>query len=227
MATKKMLKAFYFSTEMVKKFIETRIDDIAAKEGRSSSYIIENILLDGLLPANKDAKFIIRTHLYPDDDNGGVKKTLEALFAYNAAGIDWHPKHNNFLPFIEYCLSYGDSSAGCTGKEHQLHHFLSQMASIVAKIESCADSCIEPEDRHRYKLIADEARNAYENAKKDPSSILFREHYELVSDCWDMIGDFDITYRYLSDLASMGKFQENIVARNTLFDIINDISKAW
>ena len=39
MAIKKIQKMFYYSSEYAKKFIETRIDDLADKTQRSSSYI--------------------------------------------------------------------------------------------------------------------------------------------------------------------------------------------
>lgn len=53
MAIKKIQKMFYYSSEYAKKFIETRIEDLANKTQRSSSFIIENILMDGLLPNNE------------------------------------------------------------------------------------------------------------------------------------------------------------------------------
>ena len=100
MAIKKIQKAFYLSSEYVKDFIESRIEDIAVKTQRSSSFIIENLLLDGLLPDNEEAKSIIRNHLYPDGERGGVQKTLEAIFAHNAAGLNWNSKYDNFKPLV-------------------------------------------------------------------------------------------------------------------------------
>ena len=64
-------------------------------------------------------------------------------------------------------------------------------------------------------------------AEEDPSNIVIRQHFELVRDCWDMLDDWSITYRYLMDLVTMGEFQESTIARNDLYDIISEISKEW
>ena len=53
---KKNQKMFYFSSEYVKKFVETRIEDLAIETQRSSSYIIEKLILDGLLPHHEEAR---------------------------------------------------------------------------------------------------------------------------------------------------------------------------
>lgn len=109
--SKNFRRCFIISSEYTKKFIETRIEDLANKTQRSSSFIIENILMDGLLPQNEEAKNIIRHYLYPDDGNGSVQKTLDAIFSNNAAGLNWASKHSNFKPLVEYCIYY--SSATC------------------------------------------------------------------------------------------------------------------
>lgn len=227
MAMKKIQKAFYLSSEYVKNFIESRIEDISIKTQRSSSYIIENLLLDGLLPENEEAKSIVRNHLYPDSERGGVQKTLEAIFAYNAAGANWNSKHDNFKPLVDYCLVFGTPSATYNGKGTVLPHFYSQLSDVVDRIENCANSCIEPYDRKRYEAKAEWAKSLYKTSQENPNEIVIRNHFELVRDCWEMLDNWSITYRYLMDLVTMGEFQESTIARNDLYDIINDISKEW
>ena len=227
MAIKKIQKAFYLSSEYVKDFIESRIEDIAVKTQRSSSFIIENLLLDGLLPDNEEAKSIIRYHLYPDGERGGVQKTLEAIFAHNAAGLNWNSKYDNFKPLVDYCLNFGMVSATYKGKGTVLPHFYSQLRDVVDRIENCTASCIETYDRKRFESIAEWAKTLQKTAEEDPAKIVIREHFELVRDCWDMLGDWSITYRYLMDLVTMGEFQESTIARNDLYDIISEISKEW
>lgn len=227
MTQKKIQKAFYLSSEYAKEFIETRIDDIAVKTQHSSSYIIETLLLKSLLPENEEAKDIIRYNLYPQDGQGGVQRTLEAIFSKNAAGTGWEPRHNNFFPLIEFCLNFGTYSATYKGKQTSLDHFYSQMRSIVEYVKNCANSCIEEYDRQRYESLAAWAGQLYEKAQSEPNEIVIRYHFELVRDCWAMLSNYDITYRYLRDLVMMGEFQESTIARNELYDIINEISKEW
>lgn len=226
-ATKKIQKMFYYSSEYMKKFIESRIEDVAVKTQRSSSFIIESILLDGLLPKNDDAKSIIRNNLYADDEQGGVQKTLDAVFSYNAAGVNWKSRHSNFKPLVEYCINFSCATSKCKGKEGHLHYLLSQLRDIVDRIENCTYACIETYDRKMYSSQLEMAKLLLKTAEEKPQEIIFRNHFLLVFDCWDMLDDWSITYRYLGCLSVMCEFQENTIARNNLYDIISEISEKW
>ena len=227
MAIKKIQKMFYYSSEYAKKFIETRIEDLAIKTQRSSSFIIENILMDGLLPKNEEAKYFIRNNLYPDDEQGGVQKTLDAIFSDNAAGINWGSKHSNFKPLVEYCIHYSSATSTCKGNEGHLPYLASQLRDIVDRIENCRDACIETFDRKMFSSQLEMAKFLLKTVEENPKEIVFRNHFQLVYDCWDMLDDWSITYRYLGCLSVMCDFQENTNARNKLYDIISDISEEW
>ena len=227
MAMKKIQKAFNLSSEHVKNFIEMRIEDLAIKTQRTSSYLIENILLDGLLPKNRDARDIIKYRLYPEDKQGGVKNTLDHIFSYNAGGVDWKSKHGNFKPLVEYCLAFGSNSATYSNRSYGISYFYSQLDSVVKRITECSKFVIENEDRNMYKSFAEYAAMLKKNAYTDPENIRISEHFQLVYDCWDMLYDWSITYRYLMVLAANGEFQESAIARNDLYDIINQISEEW
>lgn len=227
MAMKKIQKMFYYSSEYAKKFIESRIEDVAIKTQRSSSFIIENILMDGLLPKNEEAKSIIRNNLYSDDEQGGVKRTLDAVFSDNAAGINWNSKHSNFKPLVEYCIYYSSATSTYKGNDGHIHYLLSQLRDIADRIDNSANACIEPFDRKMYLSQSEMAKLLLEIAEENPKEIVFRNHFQLVYDCWDMLDDWSITYRYLCCLAVMCDFQENTNARNKLYDIISEISEEW
>ena len=227
MARKKIQKMFYYSSEYAKKFIETRIEDLANKTQRSSSFIIENILMDGLLPKNEEAKAIIRCNLYPDDEQGGVQKTLDAVFSNNSAGINWSSKHSNFKPLVEYCIYYSRATSTIKGNENLVPYLLSQLKDIVDRIENCRDACIETYDRQMFSSQLKMAELLLKNAEENPKEIVFRNHFQLMFDCWDMLNDWSITYKYLGCLARMCDFQENTIARNKLYDIISEISEEW
>lgn len=224
---KKNQKMFYFSSEYVKKFVETRIEDVALETQRSSSYIIENLLLDGLLPQNEEAKYIIRQNLYPDNDNGGIKKTLDALFSSNAAGLGWNSKHNNFKPLVEYCILYCDSTAHYINNP-SLDYFISQLRDIVSRIENCVCACIEPYDKKMYASNLEFAKLILKKAEKSPQEIVYKECFELITVCWDMLYDWSITFRFLACVTRMCDFnEENSRARNALYNIVSDISQEW
>lgn len=227
MANKKIQKMFYYSSEYTKKFIETRIEDLVNKTQRSSSFIIENILMDGLLPKNEESKTIIRYNLYPDNEQGGVQKTLDAIFSENSSGVDWNSKHNNLKPLVEYCIYYSNAIKTVKDSENLVPYLLSQLKSIIKCIEDCRDACIETYARQMYSLQLEIADLLLKDTENNPKEIMFRNHYQLVFDCWDILNNWSITYRYLSCLTRMCDFQENAFARNKLYDIISEISEEW
>lgn len=227
MAMKKIQKMFYLSSDYVKKFIETRIEDLAIKNQRSSSFIIESILLDGLLPKNESAKGIIRGYLYPDNEQGGVQRTLDAIFSQNAAGINWKSKHNNFKPLVEFCIYFSTSEPMKKGNESHIPYLLSQFNSVIERIENCKDACIETYDRQMYTSQLELAIILKKSIEENPSKVDFRNCFQLVYDCWDMLDDWSITYRFLYALTTVCEFQENTISRNELYDIISKISEEW
>lgn len=227
MAIKKIQKMFYFSSESSKKIIETRIEDMANKTQRSSSYIIETILNDALLPQNEEARYIITNYLYPDDEQGGVQKTLDVLFSENSAGINWKSRYSNFKPLVEYSICYCEETVTIKGNEGLIPYLISQLKSIIEHIENCKNACIEPYDRKMYSLQLELAELLLKDAEENPKKIVFRNHFQLVNDCWDMLYDWSITYRYLGCLARMCGFQDNSNTRNKLYDIISEISEEW
>lgn len=227
MALKKIQKTFYVSSETNKKLIENRIDYLSAKDNRSSSYTIESLLLKELLPKNREAKSIIEHYLYSTSGQSGVKFTLDALFSYNAAGVYWKSKYNNFKPLLEYCMKYGIDSTKITGKEPQLHHFHSQFKEIVEQIEKRTEEVIESLDREKYENKLDWSRQLLKIIESNPKSIVVKDYFELIYDCWDMLYDWSITFRCLSDLSLLGEFDESNDSKNILCDIVCELSEEW
>lgn len=228
MSAKKLQKMFYFSDEHAKSFIECRIDDIAEKEQRSSSYVIENLLLDGLLPENEEARELVYNNLYPYTCvNGGIQKTLLCIFYGCAAEAGWNERYADIEPIIAFCLQICERDAHCTGKEKLLYHFRSQLDSIISRIANCKDSCIEVYERNEIRLQEEWGKHLLDIAEKTPSKVNFHDHFQFVFDCWEMLYDWSYTYRYLSDLANLYNWPENAYTRNKLYDIISSISKKW
>ena len=224
---KKLQKMFYFSSEYTKKFIEKRIDDIAIKTQRSSSYIIENLLLDELLPQYEEAQDIILYNLYSNSEDTGDKNTLTALFSSNAAGINWKSKHNNFKPLIAYCLLYCNQTSHYRN-EPNLDYLISQLQDIVERIRNCVYACIEPYDRKMYSSYYNLAKLLLDKAKEKPDAIVYYEYFDLINMCWDMLYDWSITFRFLTCITQMCDFcEENSNARNSLYEIILELSSEW
>lgn len=227
MSVKRVQRVFYVSSEYVKNFIDTRISDLAVMEQHSTSYIIESLILNELLPENEEAKNIIMHQVYLDNC-GGVQKTIDAIFSANALGNGWKPKHTNFKPLIEYSVNYCIPAARLTGNEPRISHFLSHFRDIVNRLdENCAKPSTESLDQKMLIIQAEWAKKLFELAQNNLAELSIRDCFQLVYDCWDILYDWLITYRFLSDLAVLGKWYDIPAARNKLYETINDISKHW
>lgn len=225
--TRKIQKIFYFTNEETKNFIESRVEDIAVKEQRSATNVIERLLLNSLLPENWKAKEIIIDNLYCNSADKNVKSTLIRLFSENANGVDWKAVHNNFNPLVEFCIKYCDMDATLSAKNEGRHYFISKLESVVESIENGVWSCIEEQDKIVYNLQLKKSKKCLEQAKKNPELVSLKECFEFVYCCFDMLNDWAITYRYLYSLATMCQFREDEEARNELYDVISEMSKEW
>lgn len=226
MEKKRIQRILYFSSQETKELIESRLEDISQKSSRSIPCIIEEILLDNLLPKNEEAKKMIIDSFCSGDMNGKVKKILGELMAFNSVGTNWYSRYNNFSPIIDYCLKYAENSRFNSQKIDVLHHFLNQFESIVQRIEKCSNYCIELYDKEMYLKISEWAKQLYKDAKEG-KKIIVRDHFELIKDCWSMFDDWTITYRYLMDLVSISEFPDDNKCRCELIDVIDKISKDW
>lgn len=227
---KKNQKMFYFSDINKKAFVEERIDDISNRTLRSSSFIIEDILLSNLLPKNEEAKSIILNYLYDikNRQNNNIQATLEALFSTNSAGINWNAVHYNFSDLLDYCLKYCDSSSTYNANAQSADYFASQLSSIVEKIENCIFCCIEPDDKDIYSMNFEFLKNLSEKIKDPSKTVMLIEFYDLIKLFWPMLYDWSITFRFLAALTSMCTFYENDPnARLDLYDVIDKISAEW
>jgi len=227
MNSKKVQKGIIFSCEEVKNTIERRAHDLAVKSNQSISFIIETTLLEGLFPRNEDARSFVINGLYPENGNGSVGQTLDDIFGWNSAGVNWGSKYTNFKPLVEYCLIHVLNDSMLSEKNMVLHHFLSQFSSITEKIERIAKSDEVQVNEEMLQHHAKWARQLYELAREKPNEAWIKFFLEIINDCWDFLSDWSITYRCLSDIAAMADFTETIDARNSLVEIIDKISNEW
>ena len=227
MSLNTLKKMIVFSSDRAKRIIENLIADEAQIENRSASALIEKHLMDDLLPENSNARFWLEP-LYNGD--WGIGDVLNAAFGTNAAGTRgaWSSKWDNFLPLVQFALR---QECACntvpTGEEHELHHFRSQLDSICNKLEGLADD-EDNENRYFYSNEAKYARDLLKEATEEPQFMRYCNFYQLVIDNWEVLKDWSITFRMLSDLASMEKGWHNTPeSRYELTQILKEISKDW
>lgn len=220
--TEKMTVSFE-KQELVKKLV----GDIAIKENRSLSAIIERIILQTLLPKNSDAKWIVEQYLYAE--NGGIGKALSAIFANNSAGVNWGAVHDNMLPLVRFA-STQEVFCGVplTGEEEELHHAYSQIQSVIDRLNTRADEATDPEKKLYYKKEADWGGELLKELKEEPQMSHLINFYQLLLNSWEDFKDWTITYRLLCDLADLEKgWRDDPEARMELLQILKNVSDEW
>lgn len=173
----------------------------------------------------KDLKILTNLLLTPKWEIGNV---LNAVFSLNAAGINYAARWDNLLPLVQFakrqeCLC----NTLPTGEETEIYHFRSQLDSICRKLEELAAD-ESNENRHFYAKQAKNARALLRDATNEPESLRYITIYQLVIDNWNVLKDWSITFRLLSDLATMEKgWRSTPESRYELVQILNDLSKSW
>lgn len=208
--------------ELIKKLV----GDIAVKENKSLSAIIEKIILQSLMPENLDAKWIAEQYLYSKD--GGIGKALGAIFANNAAGVNWGAKHDNLLPIVQFAST---QEVFCntilTGEEKELHHAWSQVDSIIHRLERLSEEA-DGDKKFYYKQEADLGKELLKEFKEEIEYTRLFNFYQLLMNSWEDFKDWTITYRLLSDLAKLEKsWRNDPEARMELLQILKNVSSEW
>ncbi len=199
--------------------------DEALMENRSESAIIEKHLLDSFLPVEKNARFWVETCLY--GENGGIGRTLQAIFSSNAAGTNWESVHDNLLPIVQYAKSQEClCNSVPVGNEKELFHFCSQLAAVCLKLEKLADK--NSDKGIEYNNEAKWARQLLKEANDEPQFMRYINFYQILLNNWEEFKNWSITYRLLADLAVMEKgWVDSPEARIELLKIIKEVSNEW
>lgn len=210
--------------------IKRLVGDIAIKENRSLSAIIEKIVLESLLPKNSDAKWIAEHYLY--GENGGIGKALSATFEMNSAGINWGTKYGDLFPLVRFA-STQEVFCGVplTGEEVELHHTSLQIQSVIERLNiraSEAEEAGDAEKKQYYLKEADWGCELLRELEEEPQMSHLINFYKLLMNSWEDFKDWSITYRLLKDLVDLEKGWRNDPEANIeLLFILKTISENW
>ncbi|MCR5020105.1 hypothetical protein [Ruminococcus sp.] len=221
----KIQKNINLRDQKTKNLIEKRSADLSKKISQSTSFVIENALIEGLFPKNKEARDLTTNYLYTDEPNN-VKNTLYAVFQNNTTGIR-DSLHTNLLPIVMFCLKHYKGPSNFSRKEQDLYHLIDQLNIILKRINNCVAATIEINEK---EFLCDRATSAADLIKKleeSPEKVKPYYIFELIADFFAMLDDFPYTYSALSDLTSICQFIEDVDTRIELFDIINELSADW
>lgn len=196
--------------------INKLVKDKAEIENRSESAIMEEILLDAMLPEEKEARFVAENYLY--GENGNIGRALEALFANNSAGVGkaWSSKYDNFEELMKFAKTESSlyNQTILTGEERELPHMKSQFRAVIDALKN------ESEKEFAQTLL--------EELETEPQFSRFGNIYQILANNWEDLKGWSITYRLLADLVSLEtSWRDTADARAELLEIIKRTSSEW
>lgn len=220
--TEKMTVSFE-RPELIKKLV----GDIAIKENRSLSAIIEKIILTSLMPENSDAKWIAEQYLYSED--GGIGRALSAIFSNNSAGVNWEAVHDNMLPLVQFASTQEVFCAvPLTGKEKELNHAYTQIQSVIDRLARLSDEAEDAEKKFNYEKEKEWGMELLQELKEEPECSNLFNFYQLVLNNWKDFKNWTITYRMLDDLVKLEKgWRDDPEARMELLHLLKNVSAEW
>ena len=207
--------------------VKKLVGDIAIKENRSLSAIIENIILTTLMPENSDTKWIIEKYLY--SENGGIGKALTAEFENNSVGVNWNAVHDNLLPLVQFASTQEVfCKSVLNGNEAELPHTILQVQSVLDRLNKLSEEATDSKKKLYYKKEAEWGAELLKELKEEPQYSRLNNFYQLLLNSWEDFKDWTITYRLLADLAKLEKgWRNDPEARMELLQILKNISAEW
>lgn len=224
MSLNNLKKMIIFSNDRIKAIVERMVSDEATVEKRSASALIEKHILNDLLPENPNAAMWLQL-LY--DGSWGIGEVLEACFADLSAGVYWQAKHDNALDIVKFAQHWECMANNMPDPEaHEMHHFLSQLDSVVTKLETIAEEATS--GQYEAQKEAEWAKDLYNIAKDEPEYMRFSNIYQLLLNNWEHLKNWSITYRLLADMVAMQKNWRNTEeTRYKLTQLLTTVSAEW
>lgn len=232
MAEKRIQKVFYYSNKIAKAIIEGLLDDEAEVTNRSTSYLIEQHILRDFLPENETVSKWIQM-LYAKDEKdkpvSDLQDTMIAVFSYMAAGVDGKAKNENGKTLVDFsyknkCLYQHQSNNYNTS---ELPYYHSQLGYVIERIEMLQKAIVDEtaeEAERKAKLDFDirELKRIHDEDEITDDSLSFV--YMMILENWDMLFNWTYTYRLLTVMARIQKWEDTAETRMSLVRLLNDFA---
>ena len=228
MALNVLKKTYVFSSESVKKFIEDRTNVIGKMNKTSASAVVEDILLDRLLPCHSFVSQMVKAVYVAD---WKMEEVLEAVFEWNGEWINYKSRYSNFLPLIEFVINEQIYNRSLEIKNNErIYHFLDKLDSVANKMHDLSQNSREEtekmywyeEERYVRELIS---QTTPEDTKLRP--INFYKVFTKPKN-WEIFKSMQLTYIVMLDLVILQKqWRNDPEIKEHILEILEDLSKDW
>lgn len=224
MSLNNLKKTIIFSSIEKRELIETLIEDQSNCDGKKTSSIIENNLLDGLISKNPQVRFWILS-LYQGSSSGEV---LSSIFDFNSAGVNWKSYGLSLFPFIEFAIHEQIYIKKYEVDKEPIPHLLNCLDSVKRILEKMKENSLDVESKIKYREALKIIDFFTIQLNDENEKIHFRIYYEFFKKYWDDLKDSTHTFRALCDLAIMQKGWRNVSeSRYALTKCLLDLADNW
>lgn len=140
-----------------------------------------------------------------------IPKTLDAVFAYNAAGLDGKSKYDNLHPLVEFA-----------------YHYSIQCNASIARDAPALPICYSLFESLLNELTFE--KNLLSELKENPTHSTLIKIYLLLLNNWNSLKNLQTTYRLLSAMSELETDehrQDSEEAKLQLDQILRLVMKDW
>ena len=230
---RELQKIIYYSNPETKKLIEGIIADESTITGQSGSKILENHVLNDMLPENQQAKQIVMAMYCEDITIGDAISWICDIYAGESA-------YDNGRPLIDYMADlthdYGLRNGPDPEKnDRNITYYYRLIEMLSEHLKQLYEDANKSDDYYKIlgrSRLLDEAKSIdliLDTDKKenriyaDSLNVI----YLTLQSEWDRLKNWGYTYRILNAICHVSLWHANAIQRLRLVNILTEISKKW
>lgn len=189
--------------------VNALIKDRALNMGLTESAVVENAILDGMLPSNEDARQIVIEHLYSED--GSVEETLIHIFENSSQKKSEYSEYRGLIPIILYGRMQQERLRAVPSFAEFSNESQTRCILLIESMVRTADSECETVVQGM-KLL-----NSFSS---NPRSFGARDIFDFILCGWYDLKELDSTYELLIELVRCCEWINNSVTRTELLEAV-------
>lgn len=220
-----------YSSRESKNISEGFLADEADVYNRSLSALREEHILSDILPHDPNAKYWFQ-QLY--NGNATIGDVMRNVFSYLAAGIDWKSSQTEGTrQLVEYAYSeLQKMTGGIEHYERESAYFFSCLDSLAYKLNCESESVKDMTATYHIHETARQLRSFIDEMKDKPDEFFYAKDftsyvYMAILNFWEILGDYTYTFRLLSCIANIQKWDNTAAGRIELRRVLISATALW
>ena len=220
-----------YSSRESKNLCERFLADEADVYNRSLSALREEHILLDILPHDPNAKYWFQ-QLY--NGNATVGDVMNNVFSYLAAGIGWEASQiEGTRQLVEYAYNELQKMTGGIGQyEREATYFFRCLESLKNKLSYESESANDVTTKYHILETTKQLNSLIDEMKDNPEEFFYAKDftsyvYISILNFWDILGNYTYTFRMLSCIARIQKWDNTAAGRIELRRVLINATALW